>query len=98
MEILRFIKWQWGQIHRDTKQMAMVLLCVIMCPLYAWYIGFGFVGIILTLLGSLVCSVLSLILYEETLAAWRKYKKVKEREAEEIVRRLSGTNNPRTYQ
>lgn len=90
MEILRFIKWQWGQIHRNTKQITAISLFVLLCSCYSWYIGLSFILVVLTVGGSAVLGILFLGMYEETGTAWRKYKRIKAEEAEKIVAKLRG--------
>ena len=90
MEILRFIKWQWGQIHRNTKQITAVVLFIILCTCYSWYIGLSFIFVALTIGGSAILGTLFVGLYEETRNAWRKYKRIKAEEAEKIMTKLRG--------
>jgi hypothetical protein len=92
MEILRFIKWQWGQIHRNTKQVTAIVLFVLLCSWYSWYIGLSFIFVVLTIGGSAILGMLFLGLYEETSNAWRKYKRIKAEEAEKIMRKLRGND------
>jgi len=90
MEVLRFIKWQWGQIHRNTKQITAMVLFVILCTCLSWYIGLSFIFIVLTCCGSAILSMVLLGLYEETIQAWSKYKRIKAAEAEKIMTKLRG--------
>ena len=92
MEILRFIKWQWGQIHRNTKQITALVLFVLLCTCYSWYIGLSFLFIVIICGLSTITSLLLLGLYEETSNAWHKYKRIKEKEAEDIMRKLRGND------
>lgn len=92
MEILRFIKWQWGEIGTETKQIGLIVISVIMSLIYCWYIGTGILGFVATGIGTLMLMVTFIVFYDETKRAWRKYKKIKEAEAEEIMRKLRGND------
>ena len=90
MEVLRFIKWQWGQIHRDTKQISLVIISAIISAIYCWFAGAGFFVSIVALIGTIVAMTIIVMWFEATINAWNKYRQVKEREAEEILRKLRG--------
>lgn len=96
MEVLGFIKWQWGQIDRDTKMVGLVILSVMVSWVICGSLGVSFIGFILCSLATALGMTLIMLLCINTLQQWNKYKKIKEREAEDIVRKLRGSNNPRT--
>jgi len=91
MEILRFIRWQWGQTSRETKQIGLMVLFAVVSTTFGWlYLEFGFMGIMITAVGSFIFSLIGIGLWENTIKSWNKYKRIKESEAEDIMRRLRG--------
>lgn len=92
MEFLRFIKWQWGQIGRDTKQIGLVVMAGIMSSVYCWFASAGFIGSIVIVIGSIMIMIAIVVAFDETVRAWDKYKRIKEKEAEEIMRKLRGND------
>ena len=91
MEFLRFIKWQWNRINRDDKAFYILLLIAVASIGYTWYIGSTFITILLTAFGIFILGVAIWYLFIATEKQWNLYKKIKEQEAEEIVRKLRGT-------
>jgi hypothetical protein len=90
MEIFRFIKWQWRQIHRDTKQVSLVTFCVIGVAIFCYLAGFSFIASLISVIATLALAVMLILLWDQTSEAWKNYQVVKEKEAQRIVNRLSG--------
>ena len=95
MEFLRFIKWQWNRVHRDDKIGTFIILSTIICMASLWFTGSTI--IVILGLGGLVTfsgGVILWIIHDQIKSRWNLYKSIKEREAEEILRKLRGNNNP----
>ena len=88
MEFLRFIKWQWNRINRGDRAAFIILLLVLVSIGYMWYIGFNGILIIAISICVFLLGIAAWYLYEAVETRWNLYKKIREIEAEEIVRKL----------
>ena len=92
MEVLRFIKWQWNRTDRDERFMGAIILAATIVSAYGAYAGYSFLIIFVTIISTLAFGLVIWGCCDWTRIRWNMYKKIKEREAEDIMRKLRGND------
>lgn len=90
MEILRFIKWWWYQresVERFWTAFAAwaIISFLLIFPLGILAVVVWLAGIFLVMVGALMLSV-----FRSVQNQWNKFQEAREREAQQILRRLGG--------
>jgi uncharacterized membrane protein YfcA len=94
MELIRFIRWWWRGLSEPQRVLVIMPFIVLSCVPGVWLFGMVY---ILNLLGAIFFALVSYLLYiigsdlwRGIVKQWDKFKVERDREAEEIVRRLKG--------
>lgn len=87
MELLRFIKWQWGRFRYDEIILGLDILITTCTFSYLWYTA-SFLTALMVSVGVFFGIVAIAALGEQIRKQWRMYKEHQAKEAQRIVDKL----------
>jgi len=93
MIFFRFLKWWWGTIPTSTKVIVPLFLSTIVSTALLVFGVISIGTVVFLLVGSSVIVFLMYIfhqIYHYFNNEWKKYNEIQDREATEIMRKLSG--------
>jgi len=89
MEILRFAKWWWNKLDVSERVLLLFTSWTLFIPINIYFTTFGIaIATYFAGLGLAGLCYIAFVAYKGIERRWAEYKRVKEDEADRIVRRL----------
>jgi hypothetical protein len=88
-EIIEFIKWRYKRVERSTIQVWICcMVAFITTVLLTFFTSTNLIVAVTAGAGSLFVTFFAILGYEAITESFKKFRQIKEQEAEEIVRKL----------